>query len=73
MNILKQEVIPLHALQFLKANPIFVLTKDEMNIVTSEEYRDGTEGEIVKLTKSDKVLENEKLERVKRFYTFHKV
>ena len=67
MNILKQEVIPLHALPVFKESTDFVLTKDEMNIVTSEEYRDGTEGEGVKLTKSDKVLENEKLERVKIF------
>ena len=31
MNILKQEVIPLHALPVFKESTDFVLTKDEMN------------------------------------------
>jgi len=69
IKILKQDVMPVHALPVFKEETNFVLTKDELDIVLNQDYhttkQSGKNG--VKISKSDTVLENEKLQRVKIF------
>ena len=66
-KILNQEIMPLHALPVYKEETNFVLTKEEMEVVLNQEYRLSTGGKDVKITTSDTVLDNEKLNRVKIF------
>ena len=66
-KILNQEIMPLHALPVYKEETSFVLTRDEIDIVLNEKYRLSTSGESVKISVSDKLLEDEKLQRVKVF------
>jgi len=66
-KILNQEIMPLHALPVYKEETNFVLTKEEMEVVLGQEYRLSTGGKDVKITTSDTVLNNEKLNRVKIF------
>ena len=67
IKILKQDVMPVHALPVFKEETNFVLTKDELDIVLNQDYhttkQSGKNG--VKISKSDTVLEDEKLQRVK--------
>ena len=69
VKILKQDVMPVHALPVFKEETDFVLTKDELDIVLNQDYhstkQSGKNG--VKISKTDKVLEDEKLQRVKIF------
>jgi len=67
VKILKQDVMPVHALPVFKEETNFVLTKEEMEVVLGQEYRLSTGGKDVKITTSDTVLNNEKLNRVKIF------
>ena len=70
IKILKQDVMPVHALPVFKEETNFVLTKDELDIVLNQDYhttkQSGKNG--VKISKSDTVLENEKLQRVKTLF-----
>ena len=66
-KILNQEIMPLHALPVYKEETNFVLTEEEMEVVLNQEYRLSTGGKDVKITTSDTVLDNEKLNRVKIF------
>ena len=69
IKILKQDVMPVHALPVFKEETNFVLTKDELDIVLNQDYhttkQSGKNG--VKISVSDKLLEDEKLQRVKVF------
>ena len=69
VKILKQEVMPIHALPVYKEETNFILTKDELDTVLNQDYhttkQSGKNG--VKISKTDKVLEDEKLHRVKIF------
>ena len=65
ITILKQYMMPIHALPVFKEETNFVLNKDELDTVLNQDYsspRDKKSGENgVKISKSDKVLEDEKL------------
>ena len=69
VKILKQDVMPVHALPVYKEETNFILTKDELDTVLNQDYhitkQSGKNG--VKISKTDKVLEDEKLHRVKIF------
>tara|TARA_Y100001937_G_scaffold38546_1_gene54818 strand:+ start:982 stop:1629 length:648 start_codon:yes stop_codon:yes gene_type:complete len=67
IKILNQEIMPLHALPVFKEETNFVLTREEMEVILNQEYRVSTGGESVKISTSDRILEDEKLLRVKFF------
>ena len=67
VKILKQDIMPVDALPLYKEETDFVLTKDELDVVLNEKCEQGDGGTDVKISTTDNLLKNEKLQRVKTF------